>query len=161
MSTVYVGIGSNLGERQGNCFCAIDLLEKKGIIIKNKSSIYETEPWGVKDQPPFLNMVIKVETDLQPSQLLEVLKTVEKEVGREESYKWGPRVIDLDILLFDDIVVQEDSLTIPHPLMHERDFVLRPLLEIAPDVIHPVLKMSIGQLFCRLTGVRSRIHGNS
>lgn len=140
MAIAYIGIGSNLGDRQENCLHAIYLLEKKGIIIKKRSSMYETEPWGIKEQPNFINMAIEIETYLNPKELLKILKKVESEIGREESSKWGPRSIDLDILLFNDLIFIEDDLKIPHPLMHERSFVLRPLCEIAPDKIHPVLK---------------------
>jgi 2-amino-4-hydroxy-6-hydroxymethyldihydropteridine diphosphokinase len=143
MSIVYIGIGSNFGNRQENCLHAIELLQKKGIVVTKRSSLHETEPWGVKDQSWFINMAIGIETGLKPAELLKVLKDIEREVGREESFKWGPRMIDLDILLFDNIILNEDNLKIPHPLMHERDFVLRPLCEIAPDIKHPLLKMSI------------------
>ena len=146
MSVAYIGIGSNLGNRQENCLRAIELLQKKGIIVKKRSSLYETEPWGVKEQPLFLNMAIEVETKLNPGALLRILKDVEKEVGRKESTKWGPRIIDLDILLTDNIVLNKDNLKIPHPLMHKREFVLRPLCEIAPDIKHPVLKLSMNEL---------------
>jgi 2-amino-4-hydroxy-6-hydroxymethyldihydropteridine diphosphokinase len=146
MSVVYIGIGSNLGNSQENCLRAIELLQKKGIIITKRSSLYETEPWGVKDQPLFINMAIEIETGLKPKVLLKILKDVEKEVGRGKSIKWGPRIIDLDILLFDNIVLNEDDLKIPHPLMHKRDFVLRPLCEIAPDIKHPVLGKTIKEL---------------
>jgi 2-amino-4-hydroxy-6-hydroxymethyldihydropteridine diphosphokinase len=146
MSVVYIGIGSNLGNRQENCLRAIELLQKKGIIITKRSSLYETEPWGVKDQPLFINMAIEIETGLKPKVVLKILKDVEKEVGRGKSIKWGPRIIDLDILLFDNIVLNEDDLEIPHPLMHKRDFVLRPLCEIAPDIKHPVLGKTIKEL---------------
>ncbi len=150
MSVVYIGIGSNLGNRQENCLRAIELLQKKGIIVKKRSSLYETEPWGVKDQPLFLNMVIEIETVLKPKVLLKILKDVEKKGGRGKSIKWGSRIIDLDILLFDNIVLNEDDLEIPHPLMHKREFVLRPLCEIAPDIKHPLLKLSIGGLLQQL-----------
>ena len=150
MSVAYIGIGSNLGNRQENCLRAIELLQKKGIIVKKRSSLYETEPWGVKDQPLFLNMAIEVETKLNPEALLRILKDVEKEVGRKESTRWGPRIIDLDILLLDNIILNEDNLKIPHPLMHKRDFVLLPLCEIAPDIKHPLLKLSIGDLLQQL-----------
>jgi 2-amino-4-hydroxy-6-hydroxymethyldihydropteridine diphosphokinase len=157
LSTAYIGIGSNLGKRRENCLRAIDLIKKKGIIVKKRSSLYETEPWGVKDQPLFLNMVIEIETDLHSLQLLRVLKDIEQELGREVSYQWGPRIIDLDILLFEDIVLNEDNLKIPHPLMHERDFVLRPLNEIAPNARHPVLKMSIHELLHHLESDSKRV----
>lgn len=146
MAIAYIGIGSNLGNRQENCLHAIELLEEKGIIVKKRSSMHETEPWGVKDQPRFINMTIEIETGLEPKEFLRILKNVERELGREKSFKWGPRSIDLDILLFDDLVLKEDDLEIPHPFMHERDFVLKPLCEIAPDRIHPVLKKKICDL---------------
>ena len=146
MAKAYIGIGSNLGNRHENCLRAIELLQRKQVIATKLSSLYETEPWGMKDQPRFINMAIQIETSLEPSELLTVLKDIEKEIGREKSSKWGPRTIDLDILLFDDIILNEDNLTIPHPLMHERDFVLRPLCEIAPDIHHPLLKLSICEL---------------
>jgi len=146
MATAYIGIGSNLGNRQENCLRAIELLQRGRVIVTKRSSLYETEPWGMKDQPRFINMVIQIETSLEPKELLTVLKDTEKEIGREKLSKWGPRTIDLDILLFDDIILHEDNLTIPHPLMHERDFVLRPLCEIAPDIHHPLLKSSMYEL---------------
>ncbi|NCO67173.1 MAG: 2-amino-4-hydroxy-6-hydroxymethyldihydropteridine diphosphokinase [Nitrospirae bacterium CG_4_10_14_0_8_um_filter_41_23] len=150
MSVVYIGIGSNLGNRQENCLRAIELLQEKGIIVTKRSSLYETEPWGVKDQPLFINMAIEIETGLKPEELLRMLKDTEREMGRKDSSKWGPRIIDLDILLFDNIVLNNKNLKIPHPLMHERDFVLRPLCEIAPDIKHPLLKLSIGDLLQQL-----------
>src|SRR4030042_4456929 len=143
MSIAYIGIGSNLGDREGNCLHAIELLQKKGITVTKSSSLYETEPWGLKDQPYFINMAIEIETELEPKELLRKLKDTEREVGREESLKWGPRIIDLDILLFDNIILNENTLKIPHPLMHERNFVLRHLCEIAPDVKHPLLGKTI------------------
>ncbi len=143
MNIDYIGIGSNLGNRQRNCLHAIELLEKSGIIIKKRSSMYETEPWGVKDQPDFINMALEIETDLNPKELLRILKNIEREMGRSESFRWGPRCVDLDILLFNEIVLKENELEIPHPSMHERSFVLKPLSEIAPDRIHPVLKKKI------------------
>ena len=146
MSVSYIGIGSNLGIRQENCFRAIEILEKRGIKVQKKSSLYETEPWGVKDQPRFINMVVQIETTLEPNDLLRVLKDIEKEIGRQDSFRWGPRMIDLDILLFNALVLNEKDLQIPHPYLHEREFVLRPLSEIAPDVMHPVFHMSIYKL---------------
>jgi 2-amino-4-hydroxy-6-hydroxymethyldihydropteridine diphosphokinase len=150
MAIAYIGIGSNLGNRQKNCLRAIELLQKKDIIVTKRSSLYETEPWGVKDQPRFINMAVEIDTSLEPKELLKILKNIEKELGKEKSSKWGPRIIDLDILLFDDIILNEDNLKIPHPLMHERDFVLRPLCEIAPDIYHPLLKMRMYELMQKI-----------
>jgi 2-amino-4-hydroxy-6-hydroxymethyldihydropteridine diphosphokinase len=146
MVSVYIGIGSNLGDRHRNCIRAIELLSQNGLPPAKQSSMQETEPWGVTEQPGFINMAVEVLTDLEPVTLLKVLKKIEKDMGRQDTIKWGPRIIDLDILLYDDIIFKTDSLIIPHPLMHQREFVLRPLSEIAKDFIHPVLKKSIGDL---------------
>jgi 2-amino-4-hydroxy-6-hydroxymethyldihydropteridine diphosphokinase len=147
MSTVYLGIGSNLGNRQNNCEKSLCLLEEKGITIIKRSSMIETEPWGVQDQPKFINLVVEIQTDLEPEELLQRLKEIEVGIGREETVRWGPRIIDLDILFYDDIVVNSPELVIPHPHIQDRIFVLKPLSEIAPDKIHPVLKKSIRELF--------------
>jgi len=150
MATAYIGVGSNLGNREKNCYHAIELLEKRRIVVKKKSSLYETEPWGEQDQPQFINMALEVETELEPYKLLRALKAIEKEMGREKTLKWGPRIIDLDILLFDSLFLRDNSLQIPHPLMHERAFVLKPLCEIAPEKIHPLLKARICDLLEKL-----------
>jgi len=150
MPTVYLGVGSNLGERLKNCLDAIDLLNRNSIFIKKKSSFYETRPWGVINQPNFINLVVEADTQLSPLNLLGLIKKIEKVVGRKETYRWGPRVIDLDILLFDDIIFEDERLKIPHPLMHLREFVLRPLCEIAPDVRHPIFNMRICELLRRI-----------
>ena len=146
MAIAYIGIGSNLGDRHRNCLNAIGLLSQNGLPAAKQSSMQETEPWGVTEQPEFVNMAVEVVTDLAPINILEILKKIEKDMGRQDTIKWGPRIIDLDILLYDDIIMKTDSLTIPHPLMHEREFVLGPLSEIAGDFIHPVLKKSIAEL---------------
>jgi 2-amino-4-hydroxy-6-hydroxymethyldihydropteridine diphosphokinase len=135
MYDVFIGIGSNLGNREDNCNDAIRRLGRSGIEIIARSSMYETEPWGVTDQPKFINMVIRIGTTLEPSELLAALKEIERKMGRVDTGKWGPRVIDLDILLYGDLVIDEPDLTIPHPHMFERDFVLKPLSEIAPEII--------------------------
>ncbi len=146
ISTVYIGIGSNIGDREFNCRDAIRKMQEREINIKKKSSMYETEPWGLKEQPKFINMVVEAETHLSPEELLKTLKDIEKEMGRTEAIKWGPRIIDLDILFYNDILIDMETLHIPHPLLHKRDFVLVPLCEIAPEKVHPVLKKSIRQL---------------
>lgn len=146
MAIVYIGVGSNLGDREEHCCGAIDLLPSEGVVVRRCSSLYETEPWGVADQPRFLNMVLEAETSLGPAGLLAALRRIEARIGREETFRWGPRVIDLDILLYNDLVVDEPDLIIPHPHMHERDFVLRPLAEISPDLVHPVLKKTVREL---------------
>lgn len=150
MSVSYIGIGSNLGNRYKNCLRAIELLEKGGVTIRKRSSPYETEPWVVKDQPSFINMAVQIETMLKPNELLRLLKDIEKEIGRRDSFHWGPRIIDLDILLFNALVLNEEDLRIPHPFLHEREFVLKPLSEIAPDVIHPVFHRSINSLMHKM-----------
>ncbi len=146
MTTIYIGIGSNLGDREGTCLKALEELEKRRIEVTKKSSRYETEPWGVRDQPKFINMVVEADTDLTPGGVLRVIKEIEKNLGRRETRRWGPRVVDLDILLYNDLVVDEPDLRIPHPHMHERDFVLKPLSEIAPEAIHPLLKKTVREM---------------
>lgn len=146
MAIVYIGIGSNLGARHDNCLRAIELLEKNGLVVSKKSSLYDTAPWGRTEQPAFINMAVEIETELDPYGLLSLLKRIEKDMGRQETVRWGPRIIDLDILFFNQITLQSDTLIIPHPLMHEREFVLKPLSEIAKDLMHPVLKRKISDL---------------
>jgi 2-amino-4-hydroxy-6-hydroxymethyldihydropteridine diphosphokinase len=150
MSAAYIGIGSNLGDREFNCKQAIGFLRQKGITVRKESSLFETRPWGVTAQPLFLNMAIEIETALKPFELLKTLKDIENEMGREETFLWGPRIIDLDILLYGNNIVDEKGLRIPHPYMQDREFVLRPLSEIAGDITHPVLLLSIEELLQRL-----------
>lgn len=146
MPTAYIGIGSNLGNREDNCEKAITLLIENGITVTKRSSMIETTPWGVKDQSKFINMAIEIETSLLPDELLSVLKKIEVETGRTPSVRWGPRIIDLDILFYEDLVMKTPELEIPHPGASSRDFVLKPLAEIAPELIHPVLKKSVREL---------------
>ena len=140
----FVAIGSNIGEKLQNCLKAIRLLDSvKGCRVLKKSSFYKTEPVGYKEQDWFINCAVLIETELNPYELLDRLQEIEVLMGRKKSFKWGPRVIDLDLLLYEDMVINGKRLTIPHPLMHKRRFVLVPVSELEPDLIHPVLNRSV------------------
>jgi len=148
MSIVYIGIGSNLGGRRDNINRGIDLLNQlKDTKIKKASSLFETDPQGGLPQGKFLNGALEMTTSILPLELLAKLKWIEKRIGRKKSQPCGPRVLDLDLLFYDDVVIKGKELEIPHPRLHERAFVLRPLVEIAPEVTHPVLNKSIARLF--------------
>lgn len=149
MPTAYIGIGSNLGNREENCEKAIKLLEGNNIKVTKRSSMIETEPWGIENQPKFINMAVEIETDLEPEELLSLLKKIEREIGRSSAERWGPRKIDIDILFYDDLVLKIPEFEIPHPHIADREFVLKPLSEIAPEKIHPLLKKSVKDLFLR------------
>lgn len=144
---VFLGIGSNLGDKKKYLETAVDELGKdSSILIKNVSKFIETEPYGPVEQPMFLNGVMEIETFLEPDELLEIIHDIEAEAGRERIIHWGPRTLDIDILLFDDYVINTETLTIPHPEMHKRDFVLRPMAEIAPYIYHPTLHRNVIQM---------------
>ena len=147
MKNVFLGIGTNLGSRESNLEQAVVEIEKYIGPVLSSSSIYETEPWGFKAKDEFLNRVIKVETELTPSGLLGKILMIESLLGRvRNEERYSSRLIDIDILLYEDKIIEEESLKIPHPLLKERRFVLVPLCELASDMIHPVLKKTIGEL---------------
>jgi 2-amino-4-hydroxy-6-hydroxymethyldihydropteridine diphosphokinase len=144
-STVYLGLGSNIGDRERNLGNAVRKLYSWGKITAF-SSIYATEPWGRKDIPEFLNMVLCVESDIKPQKMLEEIRLIENSLGRKRGDKFASRVIDIDILFIGDAIIAETGLEVPHPLLHLRRFVLEPLCEIAPGFSHPKLKKSVKQL---------------
>jgi 2-amino-4-hydroxy-6-hydroxymethyldihydropteridine diphosphokinase len=137
MTVAYLGLGSNVGDRARNLAEARRLLGDRGARLLRQSSVMETEPFGVTEQPPFLNQVIEVEWAATARELLAVAKSVESALGRTASYRWGPREIDVDILLFGGEVVDDPDLVIPHPGLREREFVLKPLAELRPDLVAP------------------------
>ena len=142
---VLLGLGSNLGERDQNLRNGVALLTES-LEIRETSSIYETEPWGYADQPRFLNMVCRALTDMSPEDLLDLCKRVERQVGREPTFRYGPRILDVDILAYGDQIIDTPALKVPHPGLHERAFVLVPLAEIAPDWEHPDLRETVTEL---------------
>ena len=146
MAVVYIGIGSNIGDRRMNCETAIARLGNEGVHVTKRSSMIETTPWGAADQPDFINMAVEADTSLSPVGLLRLLKGIEAAMGRETAKRWGPRLIDLDILLYDDLVISTEELIVPHPHMHERDFVLIPMTEINPAAVHPLLKKTMAEI---------------
>ncbi len=145
--TAYIGIGSNAGDKVLNCETAIsEILKIDRHRLLVRSSFFNTRPIGYTAQDWFVNSVIKIETDLEPIDLYRMLKTIEIRLGRKETFRGGPRVIDLDLLLFDNRRIETEELQVPHPRLHERQFVLIPLAEIDQNLIHPVLKKTVGEL---------------
>jgi len=153
MAVAYIGLGANLGDREGNVRAALRAMEARGLRVAAVSPLYETEPWGVLDQPRFINAACAVETNLDPCALLDALKAIEQELGRETTMRYGPRPIDLDILLYDDLIVNTLRLTIPHPGLIGRATALVPLADIAPALRHPLSGRTIAEHLADLGAV--------
>jgi len=146
-ATVYLSLGSNLGNRFLNLARAIEKLDRQdGVKVLSRSSCYETDPVGHEEQPDFINMAVKIESLMPPDRLLNKIKEIEKSLGRAETFRWGPRIIDIDILLYENEVISTPDLEIPHPMMHERAFVLLPLSEIAADARHPASGKNVKEM---------------
>lgn len=151
---VYLALGSNLDDRLANLKQAVAALPPQ-LDVKKKSQVYETPPWGYEDQPKFLNQVLRAKTYLEPEPLLKHLKRLEVALGRRESFPNGPRLIDIDILFYDDLILHSPALVIPHPRLHERAFVLLPLMDIDPELVHPVNRKTVREMLaaCSLEGI--------
>ncbi len=152
MKTVYIGVGSNLGDPYGNCIKAVEIIKEDPFCtMKAISPFYRTEPVGVEGQSWFINAVLSINTSLTPAELIEALLGFEKQMGRTRSgIKWESRIIDLDILLFGNEIINDKYLIVPHPRMHTRRFVMAPMADIAPELIHPVLGESMSEILGRI-----------
>ena len=150
---IFLSLGTNLGDRAAHLRTAEEKLVGRGIEIVGRSGVYETEPWGLREQPPFLNTVLQVRTALVPAALMEALLSIEREMGRQRdsSAPNAPRTIDLDLLFYHQQVMATPALALPHPRLHERNFVLYPLVELAEPFEHPVLKKTVGELLWACT----------
>jgi len=143
---IYLSLGSNLNDRERNLLLAIKKINERCGTVVEVSSLYQTGPWGMQNQPEFLNQVIEIESGYNPHELLQKLLVIEKEMGRKPAPRWGPRVIDIDILFFDQAIISDDDLVVPHVGIPHRRFALLPLAEIAPDYVHPLLNKTIERM---------------
>ena len=155
MNTAYLLLGSNLGNRESYLFKAIEMLSANAGKVQAKSSVYSTAPWGNTQQADFLNQAIRIEIPLSAQELLQKILHIEERLGRKRDQKWEARMIDIDILLFNAEIIQTPELTVPHPFLHERRFALIPLVDIAGDVMHPILNKSIKDLLTENTDALS------
>ena len=154
----YISVGSNLGNKLENCRQGIQSLTEHNARLTAQSYLYQTEPVDYKDQDWFINYAVKIETELDPFQLLERIQTIQRKAGRiHDKIRFGPRILDLDIILYDAVVIHSAQLIVPHPRMHERRFVLQPLCDIDPTIIHPVLRMEVQSLLKTLDDKTQRI----
>lgn len=153
MPTAYLSIGSNIGDKIFNCEQAVERLRAMaGIKVRERSDLYLTQPVGGPVQDDYINGVLKIDTDIPPEKLLDTIKDIEKDMGRTHAHRNYPRLIDIDILTYDDVVLKDRKLVIPHPRMHERYFVLHGLIQVAPDMEHPVQKKTISELYNEVKG---------
>jgi len=159
MHTIYLLTGSNIGDSELNLLNASKFIHQQIGKVVAASHVYKTEPWGNKDQQAFLNQVLKVETELNAYQLIKSILGIENKMGRNRNIKWEPRIIDIDILFFDNEIIDEENLKIPHPLLHERRFTLVPLNEIASNLVHPVFQKKVVVLLqnCIDTGIVEKL----
>ena len=151
MPDIFLLLGSNLGNRETILSQARKIAEQKLGRIVRMSSLYLTESWGKIEQPDFINQVVVVKSDLKPREVLEEILSIEEQLGRQRIEKWGSRTIDIDILFYDDVCINEPDLVIPHPYLHQRKFTLEPLMELEPELKHPVFNKSIAELYNNLT----------
>ena len=159
MHTAYISVGSNLGDKLENCQRGVASLTRNGCRLVAQSGIYRTEPVDYLDQDWFVNYVVQIETQLEPRQLLSIIHTIQKDAGRTgDKIRFGPRILDLDIILYDALTINNSDLTIPHPRMHKRRFVLQPLCDIDPTLIHPVLNVDMLSLLQALDDDEQRIY---
>jgi len=149
MTVVYIGLGSNMGDREANLVKAFHLISQSAPVLVT-SSLYQTEPQGYKDQPDFLNSVVCVDTDATAAEMMRILGGIEAQMGRERPFAGAPRVIDLDLLFYGEAIINQPGLEVPHPRLHRRPFVLVPMVEIAPEFIHPVLHKTMSELLAGL-----------